>query len=118
MFDKNTEKKFKRIRRHRRVRAKISGSQEKPRLNVFRSHKKIYLQLIDDTAGKTICQANSREIKKKLDNLALAKETGKLLAERAKKKGINEIVFDRAGYRYHGKVKMAADGAREGGLKF
>jgi large subunit ribosomal protein L18 len=111
--------------RHFRVRAKIKGTSDCPRLSVFRSIKNISLQVIDDVTGKTICQANSEELKKskaKVDGrdgkVALAFLTGKKIAERAKENGIEKIVFDRGGYRYHGRVAAVADGAREGGLKF
>lgn len=111
--------------RHSRVRAKIKGTADCPRLSVFRSIKNISLQIIDDVAGKTICQANSEELKKskakvegREGKVALAFLTGKKIAERAKEKGIEKIVFDRGGYRYHGRVAAVADGAREGGIKF
>jgi len=111
--------------RHARVRAKVKGTADRPRLSVFRSIKSIYLQIIDDVAGKTVCQANSEELKNtktKIEGregkVALAYLTGKKIAERAKEKGVKEIVFDRGGYRYHGRVAAVADGMREGGLIF
>lgn len=109
-----------RIRRHMRVRAKISGTTECPRLCVFRSNKGIYAQIIDDTAGKTLAQASTldKEIKTKASNIEAAKEVGELIAKRAKKAGIEDVVFDRGGYIYHGKVKALAEAAREAGLKF
>jgi len=106
----------KRQIRHKRVRAKIQGDVNKPRLCVFRSNQHIYAQLIDDANNKTIVAVNDSEIKgKKTDT---AKKIGLLIAEKAKEKKITEVVFDRGGYQYHGRVKALADGAREGGLKF
>lgn len=119
-MNKTKTKVVKRLTRHKRVRAKISGSGEKPRLCVFRSNKNIFLQLIDDTSGKTIVSASDiKDSKKsKLNKTDRAKEVGKKLAEEAVKKNIKTAVFDKGGYLYHGRVKSAADGAREGGLKF
>ncbi len=108
-----------RERRHKRIRAKISGDKRKPRLSVFRSAKGIYAQIIDDTEGKTIVSADSREIKtKKKDNISLSNEVGKLIAQKALEKKIKEVVFDRGGYLYHGRVKALAEGAKKEGLKF
>ncbi len=109
-----------RIKRHMRIRNKISGTAERPRLNVFRSNKNIYAQIIDDLSGKTLAAASTldKEIEGKGSNKEAAKEVGKLVAKRAADKGITEVVFDRGGYVYHGRVKELADGAREGGLKF
>ncbi|HYY70318.1 MAG TPA: 50S ribosomal protein L18 [Terriglobales bacterium] len=116
-----------RQRVHKRIRRKLCGTAERPRLNVYRSLNHIYAQLIDDMAGKTIVFANSREgagkpaaaAKKKTGgNVAAAKQVGKLLAERAKAKGVSKVVFDRGGYLYHGRVKALADAAREAGLQF
>ena len=109
-----------RIKRHMRVRNKISGTAERPRLNVFRSNTNIYAQVIDDLSGKTLASASSldKEITGNGGNKEAAKEVGKLVAKRAADKGITEVVFDRGGYVYHGRVKELADGAREGGLKF
>lgn len=112
-----------RQRRHQRVRRKVNGGPERPRLNVFRSLTNIYAQVIDDVAGHTIVSASSLEPelheqmsgKTKVEQ---AKEVGKILAERAKEKGIEKVVFDRGGYRYHGRVKALADASREGGLDF
>jgi large subunit ribosomal protein L18 len=109
------EKKEKRYRRHKRVRAKIFGKKEKPRLCVFRSAKHIYAQIIDDERGKTMVSASDLELKKVKDK---AKEVGKLIAKKALEKKIEKVIFDRGGYNYHGKVKALAEGAREGGLKF
>ena len=114
--DKNTA----RLKRHARVRKKISGTAARPRLNVFRSTKHIYAQLIDDVAGVTLCSASSMD--KDFDgfggNKEASKRVGAALASKAKEKGITEVVFDRGGYLYHGRVKELAEGAREGGLKF
>jgi len=110
----------KRLQRHKRVRAKVSGTPERPRLNVFRSSANIYAQLIDDVNGVTLCSASS--IEKDFDvnggNCDAAKKVGIKIAERAKEKGIVAVVFDRGGYIFHGRVKSLAEGAREGGLEF
>ena len=109
-----------RLKRHKRVRAKISGTAEKPRLAVYRSNANISAQIIDDVKGVTLVSASTLE--KTFEgigsNKAAAREIGKVIAERAAAKGITEIVFDRGGYLYHGRVSELADGAREGGLKF
>lgn len=108
-----------RVRRHRRVRGRVTGTAERPRLSVARSNKRIYAQLIDDERGHTLAAAGSHEAA--LRGLAkgpAAAEVGKLLAERGKEAGVGVVVFDRGGYRYHGRVKALADGAREGGLVF
>ena len=109
-----------RIKRHQRVRNKISGTAACPRLNVFRSAKNIYAQIIDDEAGVTLCAASSNEksFTEYGGNCEAAKKVGLALAERAKAKGIKDVVFDRGGYIYHGRVSELAAGAREGGLKF
>ena len=109
-----------RIKRHKRVRAKISGTPERPRLNVFRSGTNIYAQIIDDVNGVTLVSANTLEkgFEGATGNAEAAKKVGAVLAERAKAKGIEEVVFDRGGYVYHGRVAALAEGAREGGLKF
>ena len=108
------------IRRHRRVRKKVRGEATRPRLAVFRSNKHIVAQVIDDRAGRTLASASSLEadLKAGSGNKASAKKVGTLVAERAKAAGISKVVFDRAGYQYHGRVKAVADGAREGGLEF
>ena len=110
----------KRLQRHKRVRAKISGTPEKPRLNVFRSSANIYAQIIDDVSGATLCSASSVEkgFEGNGGNCDAAKKVGLKIAERAKEKGIVAIVFDRGGYIYHGRVRSLAEGAREGGLEF
>jgi large subunit ribosomal protein L18 len=115
-------KQESRLRKRLRIRQKISGTNERPRMSVFKSNKQIYVQLIDDNAGVTLAAASSRnkEIaeKKGLKKTEQAKLVGKLIAEISKSKGINSVVFDRGGYLYHGRVKQLAEGAREGGLKF
>ncbi|MBQ7989799.1 MAG: 50S ribosomal protein L18 [Oscillospiraceae bacterium] len=117
---KNIDRKAQRAKRQKRVRSKISGTAARPRLNVFRSAKHIYAQLIDDVAGVTLAQASSmdKDFGSYGGNVEGAKKVGEILAERAKAKGIEEVVFDRAGYLYHGRVAALADGARDGGLKF
>lgn len=113
-------KKAMRLKRHIRVRSKISGTAERPRLNVFRSNANIYAQIIDDVNGVTLVSANTLEkgFEGATGNAEAAKKVGTVLAERAKAKGIEEVVFDRGGYVYHGRVAALAEGAREGGLKF
>ena len=131
------KKQEKRIRRHRRVRAKIKGTAQCPRLCVFRSNRHIYVQLIDDNKGRTILAVSDREVKKsevgkskiqkkkseekeivRTGKVAVAYEVGKLLAEKAIKNKIKKVVFDRGGYKYHGRVKAVAEGARDEGLEF
>lgn len=115
-----TDRKLERERRHMRVRRKISGTAERPRLCMYRSNTGIYAQIIDDVAGNTLAQASTmdKEIKEKHSNKEAAKEVGALIAKRAKEKKIETVVFDRSGYIYHGVVKELAEAAREGGLKF
>ncbi|MGB2762085.1 MAG: 50S ribosomal protein L18 [Minisyncoccales bacterium] len=116
------EKQEKRYRRHKRVRAKISGNSNIPRLCVFRSNKRIYAQLIDDEKGKTILSSTEFEIKKSKDKqttkITIANQIGELIAKKAVEKKIKKVVFDRGGYKYHGRVKALADGAKKGGLQF
>ena len=109
-----------RLKRHKRVRGKISGTPERPRLNVFRSETNIYAQVIDDVSGKTLVSASSLEKDFACEGTKsdAAKKVGKLVAERAKAAGITTVVFDRGGYVYHGRVQALAEGAREGGLEF
>lgn len=113
-----------RPRRQRRVRNKVSGNAERGRLSVFRSSEHIYAQIVDDVQGKTIAAASSLKLadvaleKGESKRMAQARAVGQVLAERAKEKGIEEVVFDRGGYRYHGRVAALANGARKGGLKF
>ena len=111
-------KDAKRLRRRRRVRAKVRGSAERPRLAVFRSNRGVQAQLIDDVAGRTIAAVNWIESDlKSLPRMEQAKRAGELIAQRAKDAGAETVIFDRGGYRYHGRVQALADGAREGGLK-
>ena len=108
-----------RLRRRRRVRAKVRGTAERPRLSVFRSNRGIQAQVIDDVAGHTLAAVNwTEDDLKSLKSMDQAKRAGELLAERAKAAGVESVVFDRGGYRYHGRVKALADGARESGLTF
>ncbi len=108
-----------RSRRHTRIRGKVSGTAERPRVAVFRSNRAIYGQLIDDVSGTTLAAARSQEVAEEgLDKSAAARKVGELLAKRAAEKGIRTVVFDRSGYLYHGRVKALAEGAREGGLAF
>jgi large subunit ribosomal protein L18 len=118
-MNKQIVRQTKRIRRHARIRAKIKGTAECPRFSVFRSNRGMALQLIDDETGKTLISAVAKEIKaKKLNKTELAAELGKLLAEKAVAKKIEKVVFDKSFYKFHGRVKAAADSARAGGLKF
>ena len=117
---KRPDTKAQRLKRHKRVRAKISGTPERPRLNVFRSLNHIYAQIIDDVNGVTLVSASSVEKDFGISggNCEAAKKVGQLVAERAAAQGISDVVFDRGGYVYHGRVQSLAEGAREGGLKF
>ena len=117
---KTVNKKAMRLHRHVRVRGKISGTPECPRLNVFRSNANIYAQIIDDVNGVTLVAANTleKDFEGATGNVEAAKKVGTVLAERAKAKGIEQVVFDRGGYLYHGRVAALAEGAREAGLKF
>jgi large subunit ribosomal protein L18 len=109
----------KRLRRRRRVRARVTGTAERPRLSVFRSNRGIFAQMIDDTKGHTVAAVNWIEPDlRKITASDQAKKAGELLAERAKAAGVETCVFDRGGYQYHGRVRALAEGAREGGLKF
>jgi large subunit ribosomal protein L18 len=114
------EKKEIRNRIHQRIRRKLSGTPQRPRLAVFRSVAHIYAQVIDDIEGRTIVSASSVDKGGRTNggNVAAAKSIGKLVAERARDKGIKSVVFDRGGYQYHGRIKALADAAREGGLEF
>jgi large subunit ribosomal protein L18 len=109
----------KRLRRRRRVRAKITGTAERPRISVFRSNRGVFAQLIDDTSGRTLAAVNwTEDDLRTLPRMEQATKAGALLAERAKAAGVDTAVFDRGGYRYHGRVRALAEGAREGGLTF
>ena len=112
--------KAQRIKRHKRVRGKVAGTPERPRLNVFRSTSNIYAQIIDDVNGNTLVAASSveKDFEGLGSNKEAARKVGKTVAERAKAKGIDMVVFDRGGYLYHGRVQELAEGAREGGLEF
>ena len=120
---KKVDKNQKRIERHYRIRNKITGTPERPRLNIFKSSKHIYAQVIDDATGTTLVSASTqdKELREKVAELTkeeAARLVGKTLGERAKEKDINTVVFDRGGYLYHGRVKLLAEGARESGLEF
>ncbi len=115
--DKNATRK----KRHARVRAKLTGTPERPRLNVYRSNNHIYAQIIDDVNAKTLASASTVDNELKLDatgNVEAAKQVGELIAKRAVENGVGQVVFDRGGYLYHGRVKALAEAAREGGLEF
>src|SRR5262249_15428524 len=112
-------KQNRRLRRRRRVRAKVRGSAERPRLSVYRSNRGVFAQLIDDYAGRTVAEVSWTEGDlRKLDSMEQAKKAGEMLAQRAKEANVETCIFDRGGYRYHGRVQALAEGAREGGLKF
>ena len=113
-----TSKIQRRKRIKKGIRRKISGTSDIPRFSVFKSNKAIYAQVIDDSKGHTVVAASSVELGKTGVNIAVSKEVGTKLAEKAKSSGVEKVVFDRNGYPYHGRVKALADGAREGGLKF
>ncbi|MEM1135837.1 MAG: 50S ribosomal protein L18 [Bacteroidota bacterium] len=115
-----TKKNIRRLKIKRSIRKKLSGTSERPRLSVFKSNTSIYAQLIDDVKAETLFSVSSKEVSAdaKAVNINLSTEVGKLIATKALDKGINEIVFDRNGYLYHGKVKALAEGVREGGIKF
>jgi len=117
------DKNKARLKRHLRVRKKIEGTTARPRLNIFRSSKHMYAQLIDDTTGVTVASASTQDKELKAEvgnggNVEAARKVGELIAKRAKEKGVEQIVFDRGGYLYHGRVQALADAAREAGLQF
>lgn len=114
----SANKVTRRLRIKRSIRNKISGTAERPRLSVFRSNKAIYAQIIDDTTGKTLVAASSAKLDDAKPNIETSNRVGKEIAAKALEKGITQVVFDRSGYLYHGKVKSLAEGAREAGLKF
>ena len=119
MANKEIVKQQKSIRRKNRIRAKVSGTAKRPRLNIFRSLKHTYVQLIDDKQGKTVASAKDSELKNaKGKRSEVAEKVGELIAKKATKAGIKEVVFDKSSYKYHGRVKAIAEGARKGGLKF
>jgi large subunit ribosomal protein L18 len=115
-----TDRKLERTRRHARVRTKVSGTAERPRLCVYRSNSNLYAQIIDDVAGNTLVAASTldKEVKTKKSNIEAAKEVGALIAKKAAEKNIKTVVYDRGGYIFHGVVKALAEAAREGGLEF
>ena len=117
-MNRQKQKNLKREIRHKRVRSRVSGVLERPRLAVFKANKHIYAQLIDDGAGKTLASASTIEVKTKGKKSDLAKEVGKLVASKALAKNIKAVKFDRGGFAYHGRIKALAEGAREGGLEF
>lgn len=117
-MDKHKAKQLKRTRRKMKIRAKLSGTKERPRLSVFRSNKGMFVQLIDDETGKTLAGVGITEVKAKDKKTNLSFELGKMIAKKAADLKITNVVFDRSGYKYHGRVKALADGAREGGLNF
>ncbi len=117
-MNKEKIKKNKQIRRRGRIRVKVKGTAKRPRLSVFRSNKGMYLQLIDDNSGITLASAASSEVKKTDKKEVISFELGKIIAKKGLDKKIENVVFDRGGNKYHGRIKAAADGAREGGLKF
>jgi large subunit ribosomal protein L18 len=118
-MDRNVKKNELKARRHRRIRGRLSGSAERPRMAVHRTHKQIYVQVIDDLAGVTICASSSLQLElPNGGNVSGAKAVGADIAKRALEKGVSAVAFDRAGYRYHGRIKALADAAREAGLKF
>lgn len=116
--NKEQLKRAKRVLRHNRVRSVVKGTTERPRLAVFRSASHIYAQLIDDTNAKTLAAASSAEVKEKVAKTDLSTKVGTAIAEKAKAKGVKAVVFDRGGYRYHGRVKALAEAARAAGLEF
>jgi large subunit ribosomal protein L18 len=111
-------KQNKKIRRKNKIRMKIKGTSGRPRLSVFKSNKGMFMQLIDDDKGVTLASANAKEIKVKGKKSEISYELGKLIAKKGQEKKISEVVFDRGGNKYHGRIEMAAQGARDGGLKF
>lgn len=119
-MSKQDAKQVKRCKRHKRVRSRIHGTAKRPRFSVFKSNKYIYAQLINDDKGQTLVCINTKDIKsnKKLNKTELAYKAGVLLAEKAIKKTIKEVIFDRGGYKFHGRIKAIAEGAREKGLEF
>jgi large subunit ribosomal protein L18 len=107
-----------RLSRKRRIRARLSGSSERPRLTVYRSLTQLFVQIVDDVSGKTLAAASTKAVKGAKPNIEGAKKLGAVIAEKAKEKGISAVVFDRNAYKYHGRVKALADAARDGGLQF
>lgn len=117
MIKKESRNDLRKVR-HLRIRKHLSGTSKRPRLSVYRSNKQIYTQIIDDTTGKTLVQATTQELKTKTNNLKAAEELGTLIAKKALDNKIKKVVFDRGGYKYHGRIKVLADAARKQGLEF
>ena len=117
-MNRQKQKNLKRTIRHTRVRSRIAGTSQRPRLAVFKANRHIYAQVIDDNAGKTLAAASSLEVESKAKKSEVAKEVGKLVAGKAMAKNIKLVSFDRGGFAYHGRIKALAEGAREGGLEF
>ena len=115
---KRTDRKVNRSKRHKRVRVHVAGTSQRPRLAVYRSLNHVYAQLIDDGASHTVASASTVELKAKGNGVAQAQEVGKAIAAKAKAAGVNQVVFDRGGFLYHGRIKALADAAREAGLEF
>jgi large subunit ribosomal protein L18 len=115
---KRTDRKVNRLKRHRRVRVRLSGTAERPRLAVYRSLNHLYAQLIDDMGGRTLASASTVALKAKGNSMDEAAKVGKAIAEQAKSAGLTKVVFDRGGFLYHGRIKALADAAREAGLEF
>jgi large subunit ribosomal protein L18 len=115
---KRTDRKVNRLKRHRRVRVRMSGTAERPRLAVYRSLNHVYAQLIDDAGGRTLAAASTVELKAKGNGMAEAAKVGKAIADKAQTAGVHQVVFDRGGFLYHGRIKALADAAREAGLEF
>ena len=115
---KRQDRKENRLRRHRRVRVRVAGTQARPRLAVFRSLNHLYVQVIDDGASRTVASASTVELKRKGNGMTQAAEVGKAIATKATAAGVSQVVFDRGGFLYHGRVKALADAAREAGLEF
>ena len=115
---KKESKNVSRLKRHARIRKNLSGTATTPRLSIYRSNKAIYAQIIDDSIGNTLVSASTHELNAKSNNIESASSLGKLIAKKALDKKIEEVVFDRSGYKYHGRIKALADAAREAGLKF
>ncbi len=115
---KRTDRKVGRLKRHRRVRVTVSGTSDRPRLAVYRSLNHLYAQVIDDGAAKTVAAASTVELKAKGNGMAEAAQVGRQIADKAKAAGVKQVVFDRGGFLYHGRIKALADAAREAGLEF
>ncbi|HLZ93881.1 MAG TPA: 50S ribosomal protein L18 [Candidatus Dormibacteraeota bacterium] len=115
---KKIDRKVNRLKRHRRVRVRLAGTAERPRLSVYRSLNHVYAQVIDDAGGRTLASASTVDLKAKGNGMAEAASVGRAIAEKAKTAGVSQVVFDRGGFLYHGRIKALADAAREAGLEF